>query len=274
MIDYIKHGLKAPTDFEFGKILIKDIRQVKIGDKETNWKRYIFEINLKSKKIGGVKKIYKIVFADENSGLIASKMNNFKTKTNYSKLTKEEMQKINTNKEDTIYDEKHLVAGSKTAKHKIAVFSNPMCGHCVDFTPKLIEDARKHPDKLAVYHYSMRFGGVVPSETLTRLDIVDMLSGYKYDIVDVIYKIEGNQTLIGKNNSEDIIKEVERLSEKDLNITQKNLYSESVEKELENTLNKAIKYNLQSTPSIIIDGEFVPNRDKYREIVGIEKDNK
>jgi phosphate transport system protein len=49
------------------------------------------------------------------------------------------------------YKEEYLIAGDREAKHKLLVFSDPLCPNCTTVLPELIKDANKNPKILALY---------------------------------------------------------------------------------------------------------------------------
>jgi len=54
-----------------------------------------------------------------------------------------------------IYDDKHLIAGDKDAKHKLVVFSDPQCPFCKEIVPNMYKIVKEYPKRFALYYYHM-----------------------------------------------------------------------------------------------------------------------
>ncbi|MCJ7765610.1 MAG: thioredoxin domain-containing protein, partial [Thiovulaceae bacterium] len=54
---------------------------------------------------------------------------------------------------DAYYSKENLVYGKVNAKHKIAIFSDPLCPFCRSYVPEAISYMKQYPDTFAVYYY-------------------------------------------------------------------------------------------------------------------------
>ena len=51
------------------------------------------------------------------------------------------------------YTKANLIYGNKNARHKLVIFSDPLCPFCRGFVPGAIKNMKKQPQKFAVYYY-------------------------------------------------------------------------------------------------------------------------
>lgn len=89
---------------------------------------------------------------------------------------------------EAMYDTDHLIAGNKNAKHKIIVFSDPICPGCRKVIPKILERVRNNPNEFALYFYHFPLEHIHP-------EAVDLVKGMialhrmgKKDVIDRVYK--------------------------------------------------------------------------------------
>lgn len=162
------------------------------------------------------------------------------------------------------YDSEHLVAGNKDAKQKIVVFSDPLCPFCRDLVPDIINTAVKHPDKIAVYHYSFPLLTIHPaSEKIIKaeLSIRDKIKN-KAEFLTKLYRtdIEPNE------QSEDkIVAKLE--SELGVKIKKSDLNSKETLKAYDAETEKAYKMMIKGTPSIFINNEIDADKSKINHIL-------
>ncbi|MCD6432606.1 MAG: thioredoxin domain-containing protein, partial [Sulfurimonas sp.] len=87
------------------------------------------------------------------------------------------------------YKKENLIYGNADAKHKVAIFSDPLCPFCRSFVPKAINSMKKEPKKFAIYYYHLPLVSLHPAATtLVKAAIAAELSGYK-DVVLNLYKV-------------------------------------------------------------------------------------
>jgi len=110
------------------------------------WKAYLFLMNLSIK--GKTDNFPETLYVNENSGLVTTNLSNFKDHKQVGKNLRPLVDK-------SYYQDSHLIAGKKNAKHKLVVFSDPMCPFCKRYVPSIYENVKKHPDDFALYYYHM-----------------------------------------------------------------------------------------------------------------------
>ena len=88
------------------------------------------------------------------------------------------------------YKAQNLIYGNADAKHKVAIFSDPLCPFCRDFVPAAIEFMNKDANKFAVYYYHFPLPSIHPAAvTLVKAAAAAELKGYKNTVLD-LYKVE------------------------------------------------------------------------------------
>ena len=116
-------------------------------------------------------------------GLATSTLVNLNTRKDYSSELKPTVQA-------SMYDAHHLLAGNSNAKHKIILFSDPLCPFCREIFPRMIKAAKEHPEVFALYYYHMPLTRIHPGvETLTRIMILAQ-QDKKLDVVENIYAMQ------------------------------------------------------------------------------------
>jgi len=163
------------------------------------------------------------------------------------------------------YDDEHLIAGNKDAKHKIVLFSDPLCPHCIEYSPELIKDVKKNPKQFALYYYHFPLLGLHPdSDVITKAMHVASQMGIK----DVVYKTyTGNfyDYLTEHKNSDKKVLEVFNKIMK-TNITLDQINSKDVKKSIEHDIFMGEEAMVQGTPTVFFDGVYDKSRYKYDRI--------
>jgi len=279
LVEYITKDTKLKKGLylkEFSLISATEIQDKNIE----GWERHIYRITLASKKTNKSKDFFKVLFINTKNGLIATKLLNYKSKTNYGKISRDTKEKLDPNTKiasklkkygalSGLYknDTAHLVAGNRGATHKIAVFSNPMCPHCIKYTPELIEESRRNPNILAIYHYGINFVGDKTSEILNRIHIANEQSESPQDIVLSLYKIGDRVRISRIKDPEKILKMVEAEANVKLLFSPKDLFSDKVTQVI-NADKKAMQNaKVKKTPTIIVDGEREIDRNIYKKFL-------
>jgi len=175
------------------------------------------------------------------------------------------------------YTDENLIAGNKNAKHKIAVFSDPLCPFCTRTIPKLIMEATANPDSLALYLYHTPLSMHPAAATLVKCIVAAENKGFK-DVALRTYTVDAG-------------KKIKRLP-KDKGVMPTFTMGETNEKRILNEFNNALKMNLtiadinsakvlnhirkdkkiqdlmlvNSTPTLYVDDVVDPNHIRYNNI--------
>jgi len=159
------------------------------------------------------------------------------------------------------YKDENLIYGNKDAKHKVAIFSDPLCPYCINFVPGAIEYMKKYPDKFAIYYYHFPLENIHPAATtLTKAAVVAQLQGYK-DVTLKLYKVKVRPR---ERNIEKILSAFNKTF--GLNIKKSDLETSKVKQHIKSDLDIANSVMVQGTPTIFFDGELDKTRSKYKKV--------
>jgi len=247
---YVKKDLiKNPN------IKVKGVEILKVKDLKDakDWKAYLFLMNL---EIGGRSDKYpETVFVNEKNGLLAKNLYNYKT---HKKIG----QKLRPNVDIGYYQDSHLIAGKKRAKHKLVVFSDPMCPFCQKNVPAIYEDVKKYPDDFTLYYYHMPLTRIHPvSEVLTRVMIVLQQRGR----IDDVMKMYRLKISINEKNEKKILAEIKK--QFNIDISQADINKPEIKEQLKKDKDRATRVMLKGTPTVYLDGKYDPEVNSYKKLI-------
>ena len=252
--EYVKKDLiKNPQIKVKGVELIskKDLPDAK------GWTAYMFLMKLDVKN--KVDDFPETVYVNENSGLVSMNLYNFKTHKLIGKDLRPEI-------DASYYDNAHLIAGKKDAKHKLVVFSDPMCPFCQKYVPTIYEDVKAHPDDFALYYYHMPLKRIHPvSETLTKVMEVLQHKG-KIDEAMSMYKLN---IPLRETNATKILEAVNKQFK--ISISEKEIKQPEIENTIKTDIKKATRVMLKGTPTVYIDGKYDPEVTSYKKLITSSK---
>ena len=163
--------------------------------------------------------------------------------------------------DDEYYKKENLIYGNADAKHKVAIFSDPLCPFCKRFVPKAIKEMKKQPKKFAIYYYHFPLARLHPAATtLTKAAIVAERQGIK-DVVLNLYKVKVKA-------SETDVKKILKAFNKTLgtNIQPKDIETSEVKKQFSFDKKVADEVMVAGTPTIFFDGKLDKTKKKYKEV--------
>jgi len=176
---------------------------------------------------------------------------------------------LKPNLKSDIYDDKHLFAGNKDAKHKIVVFSDPKCPFCQKKIPEIYKAVKANPETFALYYYHFPLLRIHPvSDILTRVMIIEQQKKH-FDNAMKVY------TLNVKYNDRNVTKvlaEVKKVI--GISLTEKDLDAKDIADELKVDQEVAVKALVSGTPTVYIDGKWDKSRNKYKEFISNKSDIK
>jgi hypothetical protein len=160
------------------------------------------------------------------------------------------------------YDKSFLIAGDENAKHKMVIFSDPLCPICINVVPDLISKIKKYPNEIALYYIHMPLKMHPTASLIVRA----VLEAKKQGIVNMDYKI------YTANFEKDFDAYVEQNQSKVLNIFNKKFNTKfTLEQISTNELKEEEQLGLKlsedalvnGTPTVFFDGEIDLTRSKY-----------
>ncbi len=156
------------------------------------------------------------------------------------------------------YKKENLLYGNANAKHKVVIFSDPLCPFCRGYVPKAIQEMKKSPDMFAVYYYHFPLPSLHPASIeLAQAAIAAELKGEK-DVILKLYTVEVDA------RERDVSKILAAFN-KALNtdIKPADLTSEAVQKHNKGDLSVAEDVMIQGTPTVFFDGKIDKTKRLY-----------
>ncbi|MCF6310513.1 MAG: thioredoxin domain-containing protein [Sulfurimonas sp.] len=161
---------------------------------------------------------------------------------------------------DEYYKKENLIYGNENAKHKVVIFSDPLCPFCRAFVPKAINEMRKEPNKFAIYYYHLPLSSLHPAAVeLVKAAIALELKGKK-DVVLNLYKVKVNPN---EKSVEKILEAFNKVMNSKIRMY--DLLTKEVTKQIKHDLQVADALMVQGTPTMFFDGKRDKTKNKYKE---------
>ncbi len=187
-----------------------------------------------------------------NGKVITKELNELSTGDSFTEMVKPNFQ-------DSYYTKENLVYGNADAKHKIAIFSDPLCPFCTEFAPAALKYMKKYPKTFAVYYFHYPILRIHPaSGVITRAAVVAEHKEIK-DVSINMYKTKVNPR---EKNVEKILLAFNKAVGSD--VTAKELNAPYVKKQLAHDNEIARKVFVAGTPTIYVDGKIDKTRKLYK----------
>lgn len=160
------------------------------------------------------------------------------------------------------YKKENLAYGNPNAKHKIAIFSDPLCPFCRSYVPPVLNEVKDMPETFAVYYYHFPLERLHPAApTLTRAAIAAELQGRK----DVLLKLYDVPTSITKERDEQkILDAFNKAANTNLKVA--DLHTPAVDAQVKSDEEIVEMLMIGGTPTIYFDGEKDPGKKRYKEV--------
>jgi len=159
---------------------------------------------------------------------------------------------------EAYYKKENLIFGNVNAKHKVAIFSDPLCPFCRAYVPGALKNMKKEPNKYAVYYYHFPLERLHPaSVTLVKAAAAARLQGYK-DVVEKLYNVQVN------SQERDVKKILAAFNKAEgTNIKAEDLKKPAVLKEVKSDFDTGNSVMVAGTPTVYFDGKIDRTRNKY-----------
>lgn len=188
-------------------------------------------------------------------GVVTGNLVNQKTGINYR-------DEIKPSVPDSYYNDAHRLYGSKDAKHKMIIFSDPQCPFCQDTIPNILEEVKKHPKKIAVYYYHLPLLRIHPvSGVLTKIMHIAQTKGDS----DITIKMYGLKINPKETDVKKILAEVKK--QIGYEVTADELKDKKVKKSIKDDSKSANRLMIGGTPTIYIDGKWDKSREGYKDLI-------
>ena len=248
--DFISEQLDKNPSLKSVDVNVKSV--VKL-DQPKGWNAYIVQIEavLKSKPPKTIRQKM-IWFSDGN--VITKDLTDMQTGESL-------IQRVKPDFKSKYYTKANLIYGNENAKHKIAIFSDPLCPFCKAYVPGALEDMKKEPNKFAVYYFHFPLVRLHPaSVTLVKAAVVAENMGIK-DLILKLYNVKV------KSNERDAKKILAAFNKAvGTKITLKELNSAQVKKKTKFDLDVANDMMVGGTPTVYLDGKIDRTKKKYKKV--------
>jgi len=253
VVKYEKRRISRNSNIKLNDLKLVFVKKIGID----NWYGYMFDINITL-----IKQTKNIVLKDilfSNGKIISPEIVKANNGFDFRKIMYPTLTKKYFNKD-------YLIAGNLNAKHKIVIFSDPLCPICIETMPELIKDVKANPTILSLYYIHMPLDMHPTAKLITKASILAKQQGIK----DIDYKVYTAKF------EDEFDPYEEKNKQKVLNIFNKKFNTKITLKQLNNkALIEDIKYHkklsneafVQGTPTIFFDGEIDNTRVKYMKYI-------
>jgi protein-disulfide isomerase len=220
-------------------------------EKVKGWSAYIVRVKATVKAKKGTREVKQKMIWFSNGQTISPDLIDIKTGTSLK-------EDVSPSFELKYYKKENLIYGNADAKHRVAIFSDPLCPFCRNFVPKAIQNMKKDPKKFAIYYYHFPLPSLHPAAVeLVKAAVAAELEGKK-DVVLNLYKVKVdakekdiNKILLAFNKT------------MNTNITESDLKSKAVLEHIKSDLNIAEALMVNGTPTIFFDDKLDKTKKKY-----------
>ena len=247
---FIQNSFKNNPNIKSIKVDIE--HKIKL-EKPKGWQAYV--VNLDATLAKDNRKVKQKMTWFSNGEFITQELVDMKTGLSLKDLVAPKFK-------DEYYNDFNLIYGNKNAKHKVVIFSDPLCPFCRNFVPKAINDMKKKPDTFAVYYYHFPLPSLHPAAVeLTKAAIALELKGQRKNIVLDLYKVKIDAK---ERNVKKILQAFNKTMNS--NIKEIDLESPVVTKHFKDDMIMADSVMVQGTPTMFFDGKIDKTKNKYKEV--------
>ena len=161
---------------------VKVVEVMKL-DRLKGWDAFIVSVEANMKQQNKSKKVKQRMIWFSNGDAVTRDLIDLQTGESFVDLVKPEFK-------PEYYKKENLIYGNANAKHKVAIFSDPLCPFCRSFVPAAIQMMKKRPDTFAIYYYHFPLERIHPAAVpLVQAAVAAEFKGAK-DVVLNLYKVE------------------------------------------------------------------------------------
>ena len=256
---YAQDSSKKVEDFlkdEFSQNPRVSSVEVKVADVVSlkdlkGWNAYILNVSatLKDKPQEKIKQ--KMVWFSDGT-IITKELVNMASGENLVESVKPDFKR-------SYYEKTNLIYGDANAKHRVAIFSDPLCPFCRGFVPEAIKEMKKEPKKFAIYYYHFPLARLHPAAVvLVQAAAAAEHKGIK-DVVLKLYNVEVNE------KETDVVKILAAFNKAvGSKITPQDLKDPAVEKLIAFDQEVASSLMVGGTPTLYFDDKVDNTKKKYK----------
>ena len=216
------------------------------------WNAYIVDVRAVIKR--GNKKIKQKMIWFSDGRVITKELTDMRDGSNITELVKPKFK-------SEYYTKENLIYGNADAKHKVAIFSDPLCPFCKGYVPDALKYMKKYPKTFAVYYYHFPLERLHPASVhLVKMAAAAELKGVK-DVVLKLYNVK-------VNSREKDIKKILAAFNKAVgtNLTEADINTKEVLKQVNHDYDIADKVMVGGTPTVYFDGKVDNTKKKYLKV--------
>ncbi len=241
-------GNKSLTSLEVNVVDVVKLKKLK------GWNAYIVSVHANVKQQNKLRKVKQKMILYSDGNVITKELTDLNSGENFEDLVKPDFK-------PEYYKKSNLIYGNANAKHKVAIFSDPLCPFCRSFVPKAIEMMRKKPDTFAVYYYHFPLERIHPAAvTLVQAAAAAELKGVK-DVVLNLYKVEVNAR---EKDAKKILAAFNKTMK--TNITLADISKREVLEHLNSDMGVAENLMVAGTPTLYFDGKVDKTKRKHEKV--------
>ncbi len=251
---YVKERMIQNKQVKVTKV---DIIDSKVLDEPKGWEVFFINIHANVKK--GPTIFDKVTVPETlfvKDGYTVPTLINLKTGEDLKLVLKPDLK-------PNVYDDKHLIAGNRDAKHKLVIFTDPMCPFCREKIPEIYKAVKENPETFALYYYHLPLLRIHPvSDIITRAMQVAKAKGIKQDKLMELYKLKVEPR---ETNATKVLGEIKK--QFGIDVTEKEINEDKISKEIIFDRDMATQSMVTGTPTLYIDGKWDPSRNEYKKLI-------
>lgn len=219
------------------------------------WDSFVVSLDARVKQGKEEREIKQRVIYFANDTVITAELTDLKTGKN---LRESVLPKF----KDAYYTKANLVYGDAKAKHKVALFSDPLCPFCRSYVPEALEYMKKYPETFAVYYYHLPLERLHPAApTLARAAVATELQGRK-DVLLSLYKVPDSITR--EHNEQKILDAFNKAINTNLKVS--DLHTPMVDAQMASDKEIVDLLMVAGTPTVYFDGTKDNSKMRYKDV--------
>jgi len=248
VMKFEKRRIVSTTNLKIKKMTVHSKKQLPLK----GWTGYLLNLELMSPKGDFTTK--DTLYTD--GSVVVMDLYDIKTATNY----KEFMAPLLS---DEYYTKEHLIVGKLSYKHKVVVFSDPLCPACIPYMPGLIDEIKAKKDT-ALYYIHLPLQSLHPAAmTVAKAMIKLHKDGKIKELTKKIYQANFQTEFDSKQTDEKKI--LDGVNKKlGTKLTLKDINTKAIQDRLDEELSIADDMGIQGTPTIYVDGKQDRTRSAYK----------
>lgn len=251
VLAFLKKGIATNPNVSNVKL---DINGKKAVPGMRGWQAYFVSIDADVKQGNDNRHINQNGTYFVSGDTLATELVNLKTGERYNDTLAPDFQ-------SQLYTKNNLISGSANAKHKVAIFSDPLCPFCRRYVPETLTYMAKYPGVFGVYYYHYPLPTLHPAAvTLAKAAIAAEQSGMD-DVTMRLYTVEVNAN---ERDDGKILDAFNRTFKTKFGLA--DIRRPSVLKQYESDQQAAQSAMVAGTPTVFLDGKKDPSKNKYKEI--------